>query len=66
MRAHTRTIDETPGGTIVSTTGRPLKPETDPDWEERKAAYEAKQASAPFSQQSVSTRKTELKNGKVT
>ena len=32
----------TPAGTIVSTTGRPLRPETDPDWEERKAAHEAK------------------------
>ena len=32
----------TPGGTIVSTTGRPIKPETDPDWEARRAAHKAK------------------------
>ena len=39
----------TPGGTIVSTTGRPIKPETDPSWEERRAAArEAKRQRRSF------------------
>ena len=35
-----------PGGTIVSLMGRPLKPETDPDWEARLAARTKPSASA--------------------
>ena len=43
----------TPGGTIVSLAGRPLKPETDPDWEERLAAHKAKrQRGSPNSSRS--------------
>ena len=42
----------TPGGTIVSLMGRPLKPETDPDWEERLAAHKAKRQRQGSSQRS--------------